>query len=158
MRVVQLISLFVFAMGAIWHARPLLNRMSRADALTALLWIHVFRHVALFAFSAKRDGFAMSNAGITAIVIGDVLGAAVAFLAICLLRARWSLGVVLSWLVVLESVIDFSNAFQRRRLEPVEPGGVLYMILAFFVPMVVVSLPVLVWQLVTRRHEPLRAT
>jgi len=34
-------------------------------------------------------------------------------------------------------------------------SGVTWMILAFFVPAVVVSIGLLAWQLVSRRHEPL---
>ena len=47
--------LIVFAAGARWYAVPWLNARPRADALTALLWVHVFRYVALQVFSAQHD-------------------------------------------------------------------------------------------------------
>jgi hypothetical protein len=68
----------IFALGAVWYARPLLRSMSRADALTALL----------------------------------------------------------------EPL-------------PAEPTGVLALVLSFFVPLVLVSLPLLTWQLTARRDAPL---
>jgi hypothetical protein len=43
----QFISLFVYAMIAKWYVAHWLKARSRADALIALLWVHVFRYVAL---------------------------------------------------------------------------------------------------------------
>jgi hypothetical protein len=48
----QLISLIVFAAIAKWYLVPWLHELSRAESLTALLWVHVFRYVALQVFSA----------------------------------------------------------------------------------------------------------
>jgi hypothetical protein len=156
-RIAQFVSLFVFALGAIWYARPLLNKMARADALTALLWIHVFRYTALFAISAQHEGFPISNAAAFEIVAGDLLGATIALLGIFLLRLRWNLGVVFSWLVVLETLADAGFVVHRRAIEPLvaEPTGVLALVLTFLVPLIIVSLPVMVWQLVARRRKPL---
>src|SRR5262249_25660007 len=52
----QFISLFVFAFAARWYVAPWLQAQSRAGALTALLWVHVFRYVALQVFAAQREG------------------------------------------------------------------------------------------------------
>jgi hypothetical protein len=60
----QLISLFIYAMIARWYVAPWLKSRGRADALIALLWVHVFRYVALQAFSAQRDGFPISDVGV----------------------------------------------------------------------------------------------
>jgi hypothetical protein len=59
----QLLSLIVFGTVAAWYVSPWLKTRGRGDALTALLWIHVFRYLALQAFSAQRDGFPISNGG-----------------------------------------------------------------------------------------------
>lgn len=67
---------------------PWLAARDRAEALTALLWLHVFRYVALQVFAARRDGFPISMGGATEIVMGDVAGAVLAFSAIALLRRR----------------------------------------------------------------------
>jgi len=65
--------------------------------------------------------------------------------------------VVLSWILVVETTIDtFLNI--RGGVEEHLMGaasGVTWMILAFFVPAVVVSIGLLAWQLVSRRQEPL---
>jgi hypothetical protein len=51
----QLLSLFVFGSIAQWYVAPWLNSRSRADALIALLWIHVFRYIALMMAKSARD-------------------------------------------------------------------------------------------------------
>ena len=91
----QLISLLVFIAIARWYVAPWLAARGRAEALIALLWIHVFRYVALQIFAAQDEGFPISVGGALEIVIGDVGGAVIAFAAIVLLRRRAFAGVVL---------------------------------------------------------------
>ena len=153
----QLITLVVFITVARWYVAPWLARRERAEALIALHWVNVFRYVALQVFVAQRDGFPISSHGALEIVVGDVAGAVIAFAAIVLLRQRVFAGVVLSWILVVETTIDtFLNI--RGGVEEHLMGaasGVTWMILAFFVPAVVVSIGLLAWQLVSRRHESL---
>jgi hypothetical protein len=153
----QLITLFVFIALARWYVMPWLAARLRAEALIALLWVHVFRYVALQVFVAQRDGFPISSGGAMEIVIGDVGGAIIAFAAIILLRQRAVAGIALCWILVAETATDtFLNI--RGGIEEHLMGaasGVTWMILVFFVPAVVVSIGLLAWQLVIRRQEPL---
>jgi hypothetical protein len=151
----QLITLLIFIAVARWYVAPWLAKRERADALIALLWIHVFRYVALQIFVAQRDGFPISMHGAMEIVIGDVGGAIIAFAAIALLRQRAFAGVVLSWLLVAETTVDIFLNIRGGVEEHLmgAAGGVTWIILVFFVPAVIVSVGLLAWQLVSRRHE-----
>lgn len=153
----QLLSLIVFVAAARWYVVPWLKSRTRADALSALLWVHVFRYVALQVFSAQRDGFPISDRGALEIVIGDVAGAAIAFAAITLLRYRVPLAIPLAWLLALETVYDTVTNIQGGVREHLmgAASGVTWMVLTYFVPMVVVSCVLLVWQLYARRGETL---
>jgi hypothetical protein len=153
----QLISLLVFGAIARWYVVPWLQSRERADALIALLWVHVFRYVALQVFSAQRGGFPISNGGAMDIVIGDVAGAIMAFIAIILLRHRIRAGVALAWLLAAETVYDTADNIRGGIHEHLmgAAGGVTWLILVYFVPMVVVSLVLIVWQLYSRRAEAL---
>src|SRR5215467_1482248 len=102
----QFISLSVYALLARWYVVPWLDARNRADALIVLLWVHVFRYVALMTFSAQRDGFPISDDGLFEIVIGDVAGAAIALAAIIALRYRARFGIVLAWLLAAETIFD----------------------------------------------------
>ncbi len=93
----QLLSLVVFAAIARWYVSPWLNSRARADALIALLWVHVFRYVALQVFSAQQTGFPISDGGAMEIVVGDVAGAVIAFVTIALLRRRARFAILLAW-------------------------------------------------------------
>ena len=153
----QLLSLIVLASAARWYVVPWLKGLARADALIALLWVHVFRYVALQVFAAQREGFPISASGAAEIVIGDVAGAGLAFAAIVLLRRKSPLGVALAWILALETAYDtFANI--RGGVHEHLMGaatGVTWMVLSFFVPAVVVSCALLIWQLVARRREAL---
>jgi hypothetical protein len=153
----QLVSLVVFALAARWYAVPWLNGRPRAEALTALLWVHVFRYVALQIFSARNGGFPISATGAHEILLGDVGGAAIAFATIVLLRRGASFGVALSWLLAAETGYDtFTNIRGGVREHLMgAASGVTWMILVFFVPAVIVSAILIVWQLLSRRGEPL---
>ena len=156
----QLLSLIVFGAIARWYAVPWLRSLPRADALIALLWVHVFRYVALQVFSAQRDGFPISDGGAVEIVVGDVAGAIMAFVTIALLRRRKRLAIPLAWLLVAETAYDTVSNIHGGVREHLmgAASGVTWLILVFFVPVVVVSAVLLAWQLYSRRGEALDAT
>jgi len=151
----QLLTLAIFITIARWHVAPWLSRRQRADALIALLWIHVFRYVALQIFAAQREGFPISMPGALEIVIGDVGGAILAFVAIMLLRRRLAAGVAVCWVLVattaFDTVLNIRGGIEEHLMGAAT--GVTWMILVFFIPAVVVSLGLLAWQLVARRRE-----
>jgi hypothetical protein len=151
----QIISLIVFALFSKWYVAPWLAKQTRADALIALLWVHVFRYVALQVFSAQQVGFPISDSGAAEIVLGDVAGAALAFAAIVLLRWRSRIAIPLIWLLVAETAYDTVSNVQNGVREHLmgAASGVTWMILVFFVPAVVVSAVLLVWQLYSRKES-----
>jgi len=153
----QFITLFVVVMVARWYVIPWLNSRARADALIALLWVHVFRYVALQVFSAQQTGFPISDGGAMDIVVGDVAGAVIAFIAIALLRRRARLAIPLAWLLVAETAYDTVSNIHGGIREHLmgAASGVTWMILVFFVPVVVVSGVLMAWQLFARRGEEL---
>ena len=153
----QLISVFVYALIAKWYVAPWLSERNRADAIIALLWVHVFRYVALMAFSAQRDGFPISNDGLFEIVIGDVAGATIALLAIFALRYRARFGIVLAWLLAAETIFDTVTNIRGGVREHLmgAAGGTTWLTLVFYVPLIIVSVAVLLWQLSTRHGEAL---
>ena len=155
----QLITILVYGLIAWWHIAPGLTRLSRADALTAVLWVHVFRYCVLYIFVAKREGYGISDVAMTELAVGDLAGAGLAMVGIAFLRLRLSMGLFMAWLVVLATVADLAAGIYIRRSEPPrgDATGVWWLIFVYFAPAILVSLPLLVWQLLSRRKEPLKA-
>ena len=153
-------SLFVYIMMTRWHVAPWLRTLSRADALIALLWIHVFRYVALQTYSAQHSGFPISDQGMRDIVLGDVGGAILAFLAIALLQVRSQLGLIPAAILVVETAYDTVTNIHGGMQEHLlgAASGPTWFILAFYVPAVVVSAVLIAWQLLSRYREPLVAS
>ena len=153
----QLASLAIFIAAARWYVVPWLSNRRRAEALTALLWVHVFRYVALQIFSAQQQGFPMSPSSARAVVIGDVGGALIAFIAILLLRARARAAIPLIWLLVAETALDTVTNIRDGVREHLMGAatGITWMTLVFFVPLVVVSAGLLAQQLFARRGQQL---
>ena len=156
----QLSSLVIFVTIAGWYAVPWLRTRGRADALTALLWVHAFRGVALQVYSAQRAGFPISDSGADRIVYGDLGGMLLAMIALFALRyrSRWSIPLV--WLLVAETLFDTVTNVSGGIREHLfgAANGVTWMVVSFYVPLLMVSVGLTVWQLYTRRGEPLERT
>lgn len=152
----QLFSLVVFGTMARWYVAPWLRTLERSAALVPLVWIHVFRYVALQSFSAQRDGFPISNGGVRDIVGGDVAGAIIAFATLVALRYRPRVAIPLAWLLVAETTIDTAINIRGGIHENLmgAAGGVTWLIIGFYVPLLIVSVGLIIWQLYTRRGEP----
>lgn len=151
------LSFVVCILISAWYAAPWLRSVPQATALTALLWVHIGRHVALQIFSAQRAGFAVPDGLRNEIAAGDVVGMALALLAIIALRYRFSGAIALVWVFVAETLYDLANALSGGLRAGMigAASGVTWMILAFYVPVLWVSLFLLVWQLIVRRREAL---
>lgn len=88
-------------------------------------------------------------------VVGDVAGAIIALLAILAFRRFAKIGIVLSWLLVIETVADVIVGFIRKAHEPLwgKASGVTWLILDLYIPLILVCLPLLVWRLIIWRDE-----
>jgi hypothetical protein len=156
----QLLSLFVFATMAAWYAVPKLNARGRVEALVPLLWVHVFRFLALQAFRAQKDGFPISDAHLISIVLGDLAGMAIALASLYALRFRARIGIWLAWLLVAEFVLDTVTNIQSGMQEHLfgQSRGVSWLVVGVYVPLLIVTTILLVWQLYSRRDEALGET
>src|SRR5215468_9039341 len=91
------LSFVVLLLMATWYVIPWLKSRSRADALTALLWVQAFRYIALQIFSSQKFGFAVSDGARDQIAAGDVAGMILALIAIVALRYRLRVATLLVW-------------------------------------------------------------
>ncbi len=151
------LTLVIFLVLAMWYVRPWLKARGRADALIPLLWLHAFRYVALHLVSAQRAGFPISDGGRDLIVYGDVVAAISAVLVIASLRYRMRLSIPLVWVFVAGTVLDLVRVFRmaaHEHLIGAADGGA-WLVAVFYVPLVPLSLGLVVWQLLSRRGEPL---
>jgi len=153
----SLLSFAIFALMAVWYVAPWLATQQRAEALTPLLWVHAFRHIALQIFSAQKFGFAVSDGARDQIAAGDVIGMTLAVIAIVALRYRARIAPVLIWVFVAETLFDLVSSTVAGVREQLfaTASGVTWLILTFYVPLLWVSLGLIVWQLYARRQEPL---
>lgn len=153
----QVVSLVVFGTMAVWYAAPRLKVRERADALTPLLWVHVFRYLALQAFRAQQDGFPISDAHLMSIVVGDLAGMAIALAALYALRYRARLGIWLAWLLAGEFIYDTMANIQAGAQEHLfgQARAVSWLVVGVYVPLLIVTTVLLVWQLYSRRGEAL---
>jgi hypothetical protein len=153
----QFWSLILYTLLAVWFVRRWLKSLGRADALIVVISVHLFRYVALSTFLAQHDGYPISDTATIEAVIGDIAGAVIALAAAAALWGRRKIGIALCWLLVIETVADFVVGLRRKALEPLwgMASGTTWLMLNFYVTLIIVSVPVLIWQLYARRQEPL---
>ena len=147
----------IFTLVAIWYVAPWLGTQQLAAALTPLVWVQVFRDVALQIFSAQHFGFLVSAPTRDMIAYGDVAGTVLALISLVALRYRARIATFLVWILVLETVADLLYGTIAGLHEQLydKAFGVTWLILAFYVPALWVSLGLIVWQLFSRRGEKL---
>ena len=150
------ISFVLLITAAVWYAVPWMRRQPLEVALTAPLWVHAFRYVALQIFSAQQFGFHVSDSLAREIAWGDVAGAAIAFAALWLLRRRSRAAVVVLWLFIVESAVDLANATIGgiREQALAAAHAVSWLILTIYAPLLWVTLGLVIWRLVTRARQP----
>ena len=153
----SVLSFVVFAIMAVLYVAPWLATRQRAEALIPLLWVHAFRHVALQIYSAQQFGFAVSNGARDEIAAGDVAAMILAVISIVALHYRMRIAPVLVWVLVAETILDLVNATIAGVREQLfaTASGLTWLILTVYVPLLWVSLGLIVWQLYSRRQEPL---
>ena len=155
MHTAMTLSFLLCVLAAIWYVIPWLRSSPRETGVAALLWVHAFRHIALQIFSAQQAGFAIPDGLRDQIVYGDVLGMLLAVGSIAAWRGSSPFAVPLTWVFVVATVADLINALVGGMREGMLgiAEGVTWMILAFYVPMLWVSLLLIVW-LLLRGNEP----
>jgi hypothetical protein len=153
----NVLNLVMFALIAVWYVAPWLVTQRRAEALTPLLWIHAFRDVALQIFSAQKFGLVVSDGARDQIAAGDVICTILALIAIVALRYRLRMAQLLVWVFVAEGALDLvhTSILGVREQLYESASAVTFLIVAFYVPLLWVSLGLVVWQLYSRRHQPL---
>ena len=153
----SVLSFVMFAIMAVLYVAPWLATRQRPEALTLLLWIHAFRHVALQIYSAQQFGFAVSDGARDQIATGDVTCMVLAMISIAALHYRVRMAPVLVWVLVVATIFDLVNATIAGVREQLfaTASSLTWLILTFYVPLLWVSLGLIVWQLYSRRQEPL---
>ncbi|HEV8661183.1 MAG TPA: hypothetical protein VGS96_21475 [Thermoanaerobaculia bacterium] len=130
------LSFVVYLAIGFWYLAPWMRKKSRAEALAPLLWVHVFRHVALQIFAAQRAGLPVSDSLRNEIAYGDVIGMVLALVALFALRARSAVAVPIVWLFVVLTVADLLNAAVGGMRQALfgSAQGVTWLILASMFP------------------------
>jgi predicted RND superfamily exporter protein len=156
----QLFSLTTFFMAAMFYFVPWTRLQDRAVALQPLIWVQVFRFIALQSFSAQASGSMLVLDDMRdQIVFGDIIAATLAIVTIVALHYRMRVAAWLAWLVVAATVFDFGNNIASAAREHVDElsSGTTWMIQTFYLPLIVLAVVFTVWQLVARRHEKISA-
>lgn len=149
------VSFVACAFAAVSYIVPWLKTRPWPQAITPLLAVHLFRHVALQLVSAQRFGFDISNAGRDEIVYGDLAGITLALLALAAIRFGSTVWKMLTWVFVFATVADLGNALVVGLREDLfaRASGVSWLILTFYVPALWVTTGLVAWQLVTRTQS-----
>jgi hypothetical protein len=137
------LSLAAYVLIALWYVVPRLSEMPRETALQPLVWVHAFRMIGAVGVGVPLLFQRMVG-------IGDLVTAVLALLALAALRARASGAIALVWLVLVVGTADTINAIIQSMRYGVftHPLGVNWVIVAIYVPALLVSSALILWQLV----------
>jgi len=141
---VQPINLFLstlaFMLIAQWYIIPTLNRMTREEALQPLLLLHSFRHIGLMFLAVGAVKYELPTAFAVPAALGDLTASLLAFLALALIRLRWTPAILIVWLFNIEGTVDLFNAvFQGIMNNAWDGMGATFWIPSVIVPALLVT-------------------
>ncbi len=136
--------------SVIW---PELRRRQRSEALRPLLMFHSFRFVGLSFLVPGVVSSDLPAAFAESAAYGDIVAAALALLALALLRSR--LGIVAAWVVNLWGSVDILHANYEGIRLAVQPGqmGAAYFLPTFIVPLFLITHGLMFWLLLRGENE-----
>src|SRR5712691_3898053 len=134
-------TLVTYALVARWYVWPRLARLPRPDALVPLLLVHTLRTLGLVLIVPAVTDPEIPRSFSVPLAYGDLIAAALAFIAIAALRLRWEIAIPLVWLFNLEGSVDLLNAaVQGIAAQATQYSlGAAWFIPTFFVPLLWVS-------------------
>ena len=149
------LSLVIYGLVGFWYVAPRISKLPREAALVPLLWVHAFRVVGGTILAPGAV-----DAGVPAdfrvmVGYGDLVTAALALVALIALRARVSGAIAVVWLVLLVGMFDTINAIiQSTRYSVFSyPLGVNWVIVAIYVPALLISSLLMLLQLLRRDRK-----
>jgi hypothetical protein len=153
----QVLNMAAFIALAVWYVVPRLRTLNRAKALMALAAVHLGRTLCLQIYSSQDAGMKMANTIRDQIVIGDLIGWALALVILFCLHSRLRVSIALLWLLVIETFVDMgSGTVALVRAGTIgDVNGTSWLIVACYLPIVQIASGLTIWQLITRRGEPL---
>jgi hypothetical protein len=145
-----LTSVFVCALVAVWYVLPALTRLSRHSALTALLFVHVFRYVGMTLLVTDMIDPKLPREFLSSAAYGDLLAAALALASIFALRSNWRAALPLVWVANTWGFVDLLNGL-RSVLQLNVPSfnlATFWYVYTFYAPLVIVSHLMIFWILI----------
>jgi hypothetical protein len=148
-----LTSVVVFSVVGVWYVWPFLARRSLNSALTPLLFVHVFRYVGMTLLVTYMIDQTMPTEFLASAAYGDLLEAALAFVAIVALRRSWRVAIPLVWVANTWGFVDLLNGL-RGVVRLNVPGfnlATFWYIYTFYAPFVIVAHLMIFWVLIKSR-------
>lgn len=144
------LSLVIYSLVAAWYVAPRLAGLPRDIALAPLLWVHAFRVVGGTILAPGAVDAAVPADFRTMVGLGDLATAALAIVALVALRLHLPARIALVWLCVGVGFVDTVNAvIQSIRFDVFSLAlGVNWLIVAVYVPSLLVSTVLIVQRLV----------
>jgi len=143
-------SVFISSVVAAWYVWPLLTKRDLNSALTPLLWVHVFRYVGMTFMVTYLIDQTLPTEFRAGAAYGDLLEAALAFVAIFALRSHWRFAIPLVWVANTWGFVDLLNGLKGaiQLNVPTFNLAPIWYIYVFFAPVVVVSHVLIFWVLI----------
>ena len=129
-----LLAFITFGLLARWFVAPRLQGLPREVALQPLLTLHALRYIGLIFLAPGVVSPDLPQSFAVPAGIGTAVAGILALASIAALRARSSFAIPLVWIMNIEGLADFANAFLQGATSavPTQLGA------AYYVPIVIV--------------------
>jgi len=148
------LSMAILSLLAARYLVPRLRGAPRESALVPLLAVNAFRYLPLILFAPGQVDAAMPMAARSIIAYGDLASGLLAFVALVLCMFRLRLAAIAAWVFLVVGLVDSAVGGYTAMTAQLHlyPLGFSWMVVAFYVPMILVSQAVVGYVLLARSH------
>ena len=112
------LSLLVLSLLAAWRTGPWLDKLDLRDALFWLTLPHAFRHLGMVFLVPGVVAPTLPDTFAIAAAYGDLAAGLLAIITLVALHRRWSLMILLAWLLTVVGTLDLANALSHAEAVP----------------------------------------
>lgn len=149
-------SLMVFTSIAIWYVYPWVKTQEQLSAFVPLIGIHLFRNVGMMALAPGMAASEVSISIYEQMAYGDLISAALALIAIFIIRNQKSMIVALGaiWVFNIFGFLDVLHAMNLAMGNGLAdlPMGATWLVGVFYVPMLIVS-HIMIFYMLRKRNK-----
>jgi hypothetical protein len=150
-----ILSFIAFTLIIRWYVLPRLAALPLEEALIPLIWLHVFRYVALMGFLPGQVSPDAPGDPLAAVIYGDTISGLLALVAVVMLRYKVPGAIIAAWVFNIFGFLDWLQSQVQAMSASIFQYdlGASALVFVFYVPPLVITHLIMLYWLVRGKER-----